>query len=71
MVNPFVFSELALEDTFCNREKELEELSSHALNKANVVLYSPRRSSSASEMARVSISCCSSLICDAPLNDLK
>ena len=43
MANPFTFSELAVDQAFCDREKELKELSSHAVNKANVVLYSPRR----------------------------
>jgi hypothetical protein len=35
MTNPFTFSELAAGEAFCNREKELKELSSHAANKAN------------------------------------
>lgn len=53
MVNPFTFSELAVDEAFCNREKELKELSSHALNKANVVLYSPRRYGKTSLVKRV------------------
>jgi AAA+ ATPase superfamily predicted ATPase len=53
MKNPFTFSELATGEGFCNRETELEELSSHALNKANVVLYSPRRYGKTSLVKRV------------------
>ena len=53
MGNPFTFSELAVDEAFCNREKELKELSSHALNKANVVLYSPRRYGKTSLVKRV------------------
>jgi uncharacterized protein len=53
MGNPFTLSELAVEEAFCDREKELKELSSHALNKANVVLYSPRRYGKTSLVKRV------------------
>ncbi len=43
MHNPFTISGLAVDDAFCDRDKELNELVSHAVNKANVVLFSPRR----------------------------
>lgn len=53
MRNPFTFGELVADEAFCNREKELLELTSHALNKANVVLYSPRRYGKTSLARRV------------------
>ena len=53
MSNPFSFSEIAIDEAFCNRQKELKELTSHALNKANVVLYSPRRYGKTSLAKRV------------------
>jgi uncharacterized protein len=43
MKNPFTISEIAIDEAFCDRETELKELASHANNKANVVLFSPRR----------------------------
>jgi uncharacterized protein len=43
MHNPFTISGLAVDESFCDRETELRELISHAHNKANVVLFSPRR----------------------------
>lgn len=53
MGNPFYFRELPLSAPFCNREKELKELSSHAINHANVVLFSPRRFGKTSLVKRV------------------
>lgn len=51
--NPFSLKELSLEEPFCDREKEMKELTSHALNFANVVLYSPRRYGKTSLVKRV------------------
>lgn len=53
MRNPFYSTELSPEAPFCDREKELKELSSHAVNRANVVLYSPRRYGKTSLAKRV------------------
>ncbi len=53
MVNPFYFRELPLTAPFCDRQKEMEELISHAKNKANVVLFSPRRYGKTSLVKRV------------------
>ncbi|MBI4211778.1 MAG: ATP-binding protein [Deltaproteobacteria bacterium] len=41
--NPFFFRELPLEAPFCDRERELHELTRYAEGKANIVLFSPRR----------------------------
>ncbi|HEX3455308.1 MAG TPA: ATP-binding protein [Gaiellaceae bacterium] len=41
--NPFSYGDLALDDTFTNRERELSELESDILNGQNVVLFAPRR----------------------------
>ncbi len=43
MANPFTLSIIPPGSAFCNRKLELTELSSHAHNKTNVVLFSPRR----------------------------
>ena len=43
MPNPFTLRFIPPDSPFCNRAQELHELSSHARNKANVVLFSPRR----------------------------
>jgi len=43
MSNPFTLRVIPFDSPFCNRIPELRELSSHAKNKANVVLFSPRR----------------------------
>jgi len=43
MANPFTLRVIPPRFPFCNRTVELEQLSSHAGNKANVVLFSPRR----------------------------
>jgi uncharacterized protein len=53
MHNPFTISEIAIDEAFCDREIELRELSSHANNKANVVLFSPRRYGKTSLVKRV------------------
>lgn len=41
--NPFNFGDLALDDTFTDREAELAELESDVLNGQNVVVFAPRR----------------------------
>jgi hypothetical protein len=41
--NPFSYGDLALDDTFTDREEELSELESDMLNGQNVVLFAPRR----------------------------
>jgi len=51
--NPFSLKELSIEEPFCDREEEIKELGSHALNFANVVLYSPRRYGKTSLVKRV------------------
>ena len=43
MPNPFTLRFIPPRSSFCNRTQELRELSSHASNRANVVLFSPRR----------------------------
>lgn len=53
MQNPFYFRELPLSAPFCNRQHEMKELLSHAHNKANVVLISPRRYGKTSLVKRV------------------
>ncbi|HEY3275164.1 MAG TPA: ATP-binding protein [Syntrophorhabdaceae bacterium] len=53
MRNPFYSTELPVTAPFCDREKEMGELTSHALNRANVVLYSPRRYGKTSLVKRV------------------
>lgn len=53
MENPFYFRELPLTAPFCNRQKELKELASHAKNKANVVIFSPRRYGKTSIVKRI------------------
>ena len=43
MANPFTLRVIPPSFPFCNRATELKDLYSHADNKANVVLFSPRR----------------------------
>ncbi len=42
-LNPFSLGIISPEQEFCNREREIEELTRHALNCTHVVLFSPRR----------------------------
>lgn len=51
--NPFFFRELSPTDPFCDREKELKELTSYARGNANVVIFSPRRYGKTSLVRRV------------------
>jgi len=53
MPNPFYLRVLPLDAPFCDREKDLNELASHARNGANVVLFSPRRYGKTSLVRRV------------------
>lgn len=41
--NPFSFGDLALDDSFTDREEELRELTTDVLNGQNVVIFAPRR----------------------------
>jgi hypothetical protein len=43
MTNPFTFGDLALDESFTDREDELRELTSDMLNGQNVLVYAPRR----------------------------
>ena len=57
-LNPFTLGVISPDQEFCNREKEIEELTRHALNCTHVVIFSPRRYGKTSlvkkVMARVS-----------------
>jgi hypothetical protein len=43
MANPFTMRVIAPGSPFCNRTEELKDLRRHAVNQANVVIFSPRR----------------------------
>lgn len=51
--NPFIFREVPIDSPFCNRQKELKELTAYAEGKASVVLFSPRRFGKTSLVKRV------------------
>jgi hypothetical protein len=53
MPNPFTMRVIAPGSPFCNRAEELRDLSRHATNRANVVLFSPRRYGKTSLVRRV------------------
>jgi uncharacterized protein len=53
MKNPFWTRELPLTAPFCNRTTELKALISHARNRANIVMFSPRRYGKTSLVKRV------------------
>ena len=53
MPNPFTLGVIPVDSPFCNRISELDELYSHAKNKVNVVLFSPRRYGKTSLMRRL------------------
>jgi hypothetical protein len=42
-INPFTFGDLALDEAFTDRERELRELASDMRNGQNVLVYAPRR----------------------------
>jgi hypothetical protein len=43
LLNPFTLGIVSSEKDFCNRKKEIEELTRYALNCTHVVIFSPRR----------------------------
>ena len=43
MKNPFVYGETVSGDNFCNRKKEIKELSEDIKNSQNIIIFSPRR----------------------------
>lgn len=43
MQNPFTIGIVDAPDDFCNRKREIQALTQHAMNGTNVVLFSPRR----------------------------
>jgi AAA+ ATPase superfamily predicted ATPase len=43
MINPFTLRVIPPNASFCNRKMELRDLRQHAINRANVVIFSPRR----------------------------
>ena len=51
--NPFSLKEIPIDGPFCDRKNEMKELSSHARNYANVVLYFPRRYGKTSLVKRI------------------
>jgi len=53
MNNPFVLGVIGPGEPFCDRSRELQELTAHAEGRANVVLYSPRRYGKTSLVRRV------------------
>jgi len=53
MKSPFFLREIALDDSFCDRELELKELCNHGRSFTNIVLYSPRRYGKTSLVKRV------------------
>ena len=53
MQNPFTIKVISHDAPFCNREKELKDLIRYAVNKSNVVLFSPRRYGKTSLVKRV------------------
>jgi hypothetical protein len=53
MRNPFTLRAIAVDAPFCNRDQELRDLHRHAVNKTNVVVFSPRRYGKTSLVKRV------------------
>jgi len=43
MKNPFIYGKIVTGEDFCNRKKEIAELSRDIENSQNVILFSPRR----------------------------
>jgi hypothetical protein len=52
--NPFRYGDLALDDAFADRERELDELKSDIGNGQNVVIFAPRRFGKSSLVVRAS-----------------
>jgi len=55
MGNPFMLRVLPPAAPFCDRTRELSDLESHATNKANVVVFSPRRFGKTSLVRRLQV----------------
>ena len=53
MTNPFTMRVIAPDSPFCDRSEELSDLGRHAVNQANVVVFSPRRYGKTSLVRRV------------------
>jgi uncharacterized protein len=53
MANPFTLRVIAPDSPFCNRAEEFKELTRHAANQTNVVVFSPRRYGKTSLVKRV------------------
>jgi len=53
MANPFTMRVIPPHSPFCNRGEELRDLRRHAMNRANVVIFSPRRYGKTSLVQRV------------------
>ena len=53
MANPFTMRVIPPHSPFCNRGEELRDLRRHAINRANVVVFSPRRYGKTSLVQRV------------------
>ena len=53
MHNPFSYTKIVSGPSFCNREKEIKELSSYIINSQNVLLYSNRRIGKSSLLLRI------------------
>jgi len=51
--NPFRYGDLALQDAFTDRERDISELKSDLLNGQNVVIFAPRRFGKSSLLRRV------------------
>lgn len=51
--NPFRFGDLVADDTFTDREDELQEITTDALNGQNVVIFAPRRYGKSSLVKKV------------------
>jgi len=52
-LNPFTLGIISSDQEFCNREREVEDLTRHALNCTHVVIFSPRRYGKTSLVKRV------------------
>lgn len=53
MTNPFTLRVIPPDGPFCNRVRELKDLRQHGVNRANVVVFSPRRYGKTSLVKRV------------------
>ena len=53
--NPFRFGDLALDEAFTDRERELRALEADILNGQNVVIFAPRRYGKSSLVWRAAV----------------